>query len=783
MEGLLVAAARDEEVPTAILRFFDITPRVWSAMSDTHRLALKNIADGLVAISARNLDYAVLAKAMGMAAFNLPPLGGFFGNSLDREFKRMERQLREQGTRIIDFTQRLVEERAGSSFGSYHPVLADLENKLSQPYSFVAYAADGKERHVNYGIRLQWRLKLEPRTYQVGELVRSIPLTPGEKRKVMVRSQTVRKQSKTFNSLAAQESSFERSETVRAEEEILRRAQQSTKFNLSTEGEYDIGISEGTATSSLSHDVGREASDTKRRIREAVIKEAQAIKNEMKTEVVTSEEATLERTEEGAIENPNDQITVTYLFYLLQRRCTMTQSLHRATPVAFVAQELPARIDKVWLIQNAPILRQVLLDATLLPALEDLCNRMVGDEFAVEQLRLALVQRRKLVDEMREDLSGLKTATEARLGQLRAAMEKQAAIQEDSDTEGFWTGLWENVITGDDSSPEAARMRMEAAREDFERAETAQRDLTARFERELGALEAAQKEYTEALRQQLDRESRVEQLRLHVAQYLLVYLKAIWMLEPPEQRELRLRNTPAPWMNGERRYRVVDTVAPAEAVGRWTGTTYELEPDFAVREETTVPLGTIADLRTLLAVEGNYLVVPLKEHTLVSEFMLTPFFHPELGLRDPDELGWALSDFHRYARALKDTDLTAFTAALPRLRALESMLRSSPRRETEDIIVPTGALFVEALPGRHTVMQEDSLFHRKMDALKAALDVQNQQHLTRSSALENLRYAQRLLDGETGDPEAEVRVEGNGAAVVVPMPPSPGPGGPGPGPS
>jgi len=68
----------------------------------------------------------------------------------------------------------------------------------------------------------------------------------------------------------------------------------------------------------------------------------------------------------------------------------------------------------------------------------------------------------------------------------------------------------------------------------------------------------------------------------------------------------------------------------------------------------------------------------------------------------------------------------------------------------DEIIVPTGELFVEALPGRHPLLEDFKLRHRAEDVRRARSE-------TRRVELENLRLAARLLAGELEDPDVERR--------------------------
>jgi hypothetical protein len=88
-------------------------------------------------------------------------------------------------------------------------------------------------------------------------------------------------------------------------------------------------------------------------------------------------------------------------------------------------------------------------------------------------------------------------------------------------------------------------------------------------------------------------------------------------------------------------------------------------------------------------------------------------------------------------------------------------------RQTDEIIIPTGQLFIEALPGAHPLLEDFKLVHRALDAAaaKAAL---------RHAELENLRLASRLVEGqdktellEDPDIEKKIVVEGSSSVTVA----------------
>lgn len=179
----------------------------------------------------------------------------------------------------------------------------------------------------------------------------------------------------------------------------------------------------------------------------------------------------------------------------------------------------------------------------------------------------------------------------------------------------------------------------------------------------------------------------------------------------------------------------------------------------------TVPLRQVADLDNPLGYKGNYIIFPLLKDNVVTSFMKAPYLDNVKRLQDPDPAGnWTLESFTEYLCCLKKMARTAaeFDALKPGLEADYRALLESEPPDAEEILVPTGSMFIEALPGTHPILEDFKLMHRAVDVKKAQAEV-------RKVELENVRYAVRIAAKKYEDPEVEklVVVEGQGTGVVV----------------
>src|SRR5690606_32659864 len=100
-----------------------------------------------------------------------------------------------------------------------------------------------------------------------------------------------------------------------------------------------------------------------------------------------------------------------------------------------------------------------------------------------------------------------------------------------------------------------------------------------------------------------------------------------------------------------------------------------------------------------------------------------------------------------------------FDELKPYLRATLKKLLQLSLRDDEEVIVPTGSLYIEALPGAHSVMEQFKHLHRQ-------IDVKIAQSRLRQLEIDNIRQAQRILDDMLEDPNIEAKYvfEGDGSA-------------------
>jgi hypothetical protein len=831
-----IGSATDLEVPPAVAAAVYISPEEWRALTPNARVHLAGLATGIEDLRDQVLEALNPENMPTVDLFNIGEMIRAANTKESIALRGQIQLLTADAERIVAHARRtLLDREASEAFRPTHEIIEKLRHARGQGYPFRYFAASPTYRSVNFGVMVTYRQLWTPISYQVGELVSTIPLAPKEIRRFSKRTviKTKRARQEIESNLVSRRAESE--EKTRAEAEIVARATAKTNFSLSNSGTMNIG-DEGlggsvTSTSTFTRDAERHSESVKKEFREAILKSAEEYKNERKVEVSTEETFESEVTESGEIQNPNDEIPVTFLFYELQRRFQVNEKLHRLQSVVLVAQEVPSAgaIDSAWLIKHDWILNRVLLDDSHRAALGYASTSLISDEIVLRESRQALFRQRKLVEELKEDVEERRALAGLRYAALQRQIERTAKSADSGG--GLFGGLGDlvggvpvvgdviqgglDLLTGGGDGPsEAAQLREGAARDAFDRERREEEELASRLQNAMSVLEAMQREYSQRLGEHLRELTQVERLISHIVQNILLYMQAIWAYEPDDQRYLRLRNVPVPVFEKDKALRTY-TVQPepmALALDRTVGParTFEVAADLGVfnpparpQDIETKPLSEIADIDRPLGFLGNYMIFPMTESNPITEFMMDPYVtvaEGEYGVSDPDPLGnMTLDEFCEYVCCLRDHfeeqgegengggegengegegengdgEAVTFDDLKPFLRATLKELLQRSLRDDEEVVVGSDSLYIEALPGAHSVMERFKHLHRQID-VKAA------QESLRRVGIDNIRRAERILDADLEDPEIEAKYvfEGDGSATVV-APGGPGAGGDG----
>ena len=142
--------------------------------------------------------------------------------------------------------------------------------------------------------------------------------------------------------------------------------------------------------------------------------------------------------------------------------------------------------------------------------------------------------------------------------------------------------------------------------------------------------------------------------------------------------------------------------------------------------------------------------------------MMVPYVDAATGAHDPDHLAnLTRSQLEDYFCCVKEyLEPEELADIRPGLDEAHRRMLVDPRPLEEIIVVPTDALFNEALPADQPILEDFKLRHRAADVAKAEAEVSK-------TRLENVRRGARILEGELADPDIEKTTIVQGAADVV----------------
>ena len=677
--------------------------------------------------------------------------------------------------------------------------LRDIDKRMKDPYIFKVF----KPGTINYGLLLNYRQKWEPKNYQVGELVSTMPLAPKEIRKyskkIVIKKKRIEKELENSVRHRKEESK----ETGRVDKEIVDKAMSKKNFSTTGEAGFDNKIWHIGGGHAAGVDSGNESQNMKKEIREQIKNAINEYKSERKTELSLEGEESFEETTSGEITNPNNELTVTYLFYELQRQYEISEKLHRVTPVIFVANEIPAphEVDEEWLLAHDWIIKRVILDDSFLPALKYISNSFVADEAEVANYYKNWDIQQNVVEAIKSNLEIKENLIKAARTNLQTATEALAKYYDEESQQGYIAKGAELLLGsyadpaevlgfgdiggGSEVSEESVKMAVESAREMlimYQR-ETAQ--LKSQLGLEMTVLTEATTKYNEAFRNQLNRRIQIDRLKIHVKENIYYYMQTIWAHENPDQRFLRLcdldvfKISSAPLPVSIEEFRDLFTELTLNLYEYPEVVRYDLPPP-AQLIWNNAKLSEIADLSNLLGYFGNYMVFPLKHNNIVTMHLISPYIDKEFGgLSDPDPLSHAsVDDILDFARevifrrmGLSRSRLNSMTeeernAAIDisylsaeEIKAIKDRIQAallSNYKDKELTVVPTDSLFIEALPGKYPLLEDFKLKHRALDVKNAEVEVNKKE-------IENLRLVARLLSGHYDDEvEKKIILKSNG---------------------
>jgi hypothetical protein len=651
------------------------------------------------------------------------------------------------------------------SFSGLGKVLGELDRMLREKYRFDVFAPAS----INYGLLLNYRQRWQPQSYQVGNLVSTIPLAPQETRRYTTKTVVKRTRNVKEISDSLRSGKDDSADTSRVDAEIVDRAKNQTNFQATASGSYGKDdLYKISAGMQQGKDQAVESAQTKREFHESVVKSAQEYRDEHRLEIATEESREDETTTFREIRNPNDELTVTYLFYELQRRYLVDELLHKATPVILVANDVPAphEIDQGWILRYDWILKRTILDDSFLPALAYLSSDYTGAELALQTLGLAVEQQKSVVDRISRQVQAANQSLDTATLGLQTAESQSVQDQQQAETRALVKSFFDplNITqTGNAGDGNSDRARIDFAKDALNRTQAKVNQLVSDLKTETTALQLATDKYVAAATKHFSMLAEIDRLRVHVKDNIIYYMQAIWTYEPSDQRYFRLYNLDVPvfdhnttqnFKEGEdltsldESYRSIDVALPPPTL---------LDPPTKLHQ--------VADLETLLGFKGNYMIFPITNFdNYMVWFMMQRYVQIDdingVTARDPEPgAGYTLDELQAAMKAIHAKDANSFVNNAAKFE--EIMLRLLSKRTPEMVVVPSNSLYIEALPGTHPLLEDFKLIHRAIDVKRAQAD-------DRKAELENLRLAARLAGEELEDPDIDkVVLVKNGQQITV----------------
>ncbi len=443
----------------------------------------------------------------------------------------------------------------GHPHGRSRSSLGQAGDPQKEQYGFLPYPYPS----INLGLQRVYRQEWRPIGIAEGDLVKTIPLGPGQTEKVVVRQLKRERVTRRAEEASTEETTREtRIQTTNASE-VVEEAARSSKWHVGvsaqTSGEFDVLFADGQASVTAETDYDRHSSNssrsTKRQLAESMQRAAVKLRREKRLVVDTEQEFVYEETRTSEIRNPNDSLPVTYYYFTLQQQYEVYTYLASVEPVLLVAEELvsPEELTVEWVRRHGWILSRVLLDASFSDILGKLNSRSVGS------LREELTYIREEIDTIK---AALKHAySEAAFGNLGSGTVGETYSRT---LDAFQTA----IQSGRELATEVSTLLEEAKR----------------FGR-------------------------------HLADNILHYSRAIWSAEDPERRKMRYWD----WQWPTRFRRVEEESEPDDSTGGW-----RIKGRFEPIPGSEAPLSELIDPSGPLGFTGNYAIFRIRDTLLTAGY-------------------------------------------------------------------------------------------------------------------------------------------------------------------
>lgn len=244
----------------------------------------------------------------------------------------------------------------------------DLSSDVEYPFEFYPAGT------INVGIALVYRQRWKTLGIQPGEVVRTIPLGPGQSEKVVTKITRRRKTTSSMESSTESETTTESSDTTKDSSEVVNEASSKFNWNVSAKASYGIGGFGGSVSTDVGGSRERSSKDTSSSLSEVMKKTASKIRRQTKVSVKTETEIGFEESSTSEVRNNNDEVALTLQYHMLQHQYEVHTYLFAVRNAVFVAEEVPApyEIDANWVRRYDWIIADELIDESFRATLNEL---------------------------------------------------------------------------------------------------------------------------------------------------------------------------------------------------------------------------------------------------------------------------------------------------------------------------------------------------------------------------------------------------------------------------
>lgn len=606
---------------------------------------------------------------------------------------------------------------------------------VSQEYLFDYF----RPGTINLGLRFVHRQEWRPLDVQAGEVVKTIPLGPKQIEKITIKTIEKKKNIHVSDDLTARESSTETTSTDKETTDVVNEASKSFGWKVGANAEAEWGWGKAGITAEMDSKTQNSSKESNNHLSESIQKAASKLRKESKVTITTEFENSIEQEKFSEIQNPNDEIAVTFIYSKMQRQYEVFTGLSEISDVIMIAEPMPAPEDITvnWVRKNDWVLGQNLIDASFAEALSSIVND---------------IDPKDMMDPPTEMVSSL-------MEQAKKSMNSLAS------SEGSKTLASIDVI---------------------ERAQSAYYDTS----KEVMAMAKARS----IIKQKHER------FLQHIRDNILHYQRAIWSQEHPDQRLLRYAKLkiqiPLKWKFKvkERELSLSSLVASQEFLDFIIKGSFV--PDFSngngSPEENYVSLHEILATPSPIGYFGNYAIFEMKSNEVylarrtqeifnILDIVKKPYLNDDGGLIDP-AFKTIKSQVTSFPNEMTPMKRFEFVDLVPSLRSYFFTLREEKQNAllngsfdeftkfvlmvTDDLVssyqlamyrktfsrrflVDTNNLMIDLEKGESKLLEPFKVDHRKIDVAKADEEMKKMQ-------LENQRRALLMSEKKYyGDPDVD----------------------------